>query len=67
MKIFQFALIWIPTEKQIEDDGAKPKLIAGVKDILANDDKHAATIAARAIPEEYADQLDQVTVAIRPF
>lgn len=66
-KLFQFALIWNPTEKQVKDEGLKPVLVHDVQAIMANDDKHAQTIAARAIPEKFSDQLDQIMVVIRPF
>lgn len=67
MKLYQYALIWTPTEQQAEDDGMKPKIIKAVTETLAKDDNHARTVAARAIPDEYAEQIDQITIALRPF
>jgi len=66
MKLFQYAIIWEPTEAQVKE-GQKPKLIIDITSIVAADDKSANMIAARAIPEEYISQLDQVKIALRPF
>ena len=66
-KLFQYAIIWHPTKKQIEDDGAKPKLVKELSIILASDEKSVLMSAAMDIPAEYKDQLDQVEIVVRPF
>jgi hypothetical protein len=66
-RIFQYALLWHPTEKQRKDDGAKSKIIVAPKDVLAIDDRQAQMMASMEIPAEYRDQLDQVEIAMRPF
>jgi len=66
MKLFQYAVILHPTEKE-KEDGAKSKLIVNVMTVLAKDAGAAALLAARAIPAEYVEKLDQVEVAVRPF
>jgi len=43
------------------------ELIVEVEQVLARSDKEALMMATRAIPEEYADKLDQVEIAVRPF
>ncbi len=65
--LFQFSIIWHPTKKQVEDDGAKSKVIVEIKTILASDEKSAAMAAAMEIPAEYKEQLNQVEIAMRPF
>ena len=66
-KLFQYAIIWHPTEKQVKDDGAKSKLIKEISIILATDDKSVLMSAAMDIPADYKDQLDQVEIVVRPF
>jgi len=34
---------------------------------LAANEKQAQLLAGRAIPEEYLDRIDRLTVAVRPF
>lgn len=67
-KIFEYAIIWHPTEKQSED-GQTSKLIGGVKHVMAKDERSATLMAAREIPAEYVkdSKLDQIEVALRPF
>lgn len=66
-RLFQYAIIWHPTEKQTKDEGAKSKVLIEIKTILAMDEQKASIIAAMNIPVEYKDQLDQVEIAISPF
>lgn len=66
-KLFEYAVLWHPTEKQIKDDGKKTILLAGPKTILAKDDKAAGMSAVMEIPQDYKEQLDQIEIAIRPF
>ena len=68
--LFQFAVIHTP--KQTRDangnDTTKPsKIVIEPTHILAKDDKEVAMRAARQIPEEYMDSLDEVQVLVRPF
>lgn len=65
-KLFQYAAFWQPTEQQVKE-GQKAKIVIEPKTILASDEKGAMIIAARDIPEEYLDKLDQVQIALRPF
>lgn len=66
-KLFQYAVIWHPTEKQIKDEDKKSKVVVEPKIVLANDDKQAGMIAVMSIPEEFKNQLDQLDIAVRPF
>lgn len=66
MKLFQYAVLWHPTEKQ-EEDGKKSKVIVELATILAKDQNSAALVAARSIPDVYVGELEQVEVVIRPF
>lgn len=66
-KLFQFAILFHPTEKQVKDDGAKSKVLVEPKTILSADQGSASMAAAMEIPAEYKTQLDQIEIAIRPF
>lgn len=70
MKLFEFAVIYTPfATKEQQDRGEKPKavLLVDVTRALANDEKEAMMLAARAIPEAYTDKLDLLDIACRPF
>lgn len=66
-KLFQYAVLWHPTDKDAEDNGTKSKVLVEPKTILAADQQTAIMSAAMEIPAEYKDKLDQVEIAIRPF
>jgi hypothetical protein len=66
-RLFQYAIIWHPTEKQVKDDSAKSKLIKSLDTILATDEKAVLMTASMNIPLEYQEQLDQVEIVVRPF
>jgi hypothetical protein len=66
-KLFQYAVLWHPTEKQMKEEGLKSKLIVNLKTILASDQSSANMAAAMDVPNEYRETLDQVEIAIRPF
>lgn len=63
MKIFEFAAIYVPKGK----DAAKAEIIVKPTTILAKDDKQAGMLAARALPEEFLNRLDDIEIAVRPF
>ena len=64
--LFEYAILWHPTEKQISD-GESSKVLVEKTTVLAKDNQTAARMAAMKIPQEYAEQLDQVEVIVRPF
>jgi hypothetical protein len=66
-KLFEYAIIWHPTEKQQKEDGLKSKMVIEPKTILAVDQSSAGMAAAMEIPPEYRSQLDQVEIVIRNF
>lgn len=65
-KLFQYAVIWHPTEEQAKD-GQKSKIVIEPATALAKNEPVASMEVIRKIPTEYADQLDQLDIAIRPF
>lgn len=62
MRLFEFAAYFIPTEK-----GEKAAIVVPPTTVLAKTEDQAKVLAGRAIPEAYADQLDKVTIVVRPF
>lgn len=66
-KLFQYAVIWHPTEKQIKDDGAKSKVLLEPKIGLFKDAAATAMAAAMEIPAAHKTELDQIEIAVRPF
>ena len=66
-KLFQYAILWHPTEKQVKDDGLKSKVLVEPKIILALDQSSASMAAAMEIPSDKKGELDQIEIALRPF
>jgi len=70
MKLFEYAVIFhhITTKEQAErGEKGKSAIIVDVQRVLANDAQQATMLAARAIPADFADRLDRVEIAVRPF
>jgi len=70
MRLFEYAVLFHPraTKDQVErGDLPESQLIVDITQVLARSDKEALMVATRAIPEEYADKLDRVEIALRPF
>ncbi len=66
MKLFEYAIIKHPTENE-KDNGAQSTLIVPPAAVLAPDEKAAAMLAGRAIPEQFLGVMDRLEVAVRPF
>jgi hypothetical protein len=69
-KMFQYAILFtpLPSEAQVKaGETPKTEVICDITSLLAKDAAQAAMIAARAVPEQYIDKLDQVEIAVRPF
>ena len=74
MKLFEYAILHHPVPtKEDKDKGIKrPSVVIPVKGqdvtrLVAEDEKEVAMRAAREIPDEYLDRLNQIEVAVRPF
>lgn len=66
MKLFQYAVIFVP-KKSDSKDAEKPRVLVPVTEVLAVDERSVTLMAARAIPEDYTNRLDEIEVAVRPF
>jgi hypothetical protein len=70
MKLYEYAVIYNPAQtKEQKDAGVTPKseLLVDITRVLANNEKEASMLAARAIPDTHTDKLDRVEIALRPF
>jgi hypothetical protein len=66
-QLFQYAIIWHPTEKQSKEDGLKSKVLVEPKMILAETQQSALMAASMEIPADKKDQLDQIEILMRLF
>jgi hypothetical protein len=66
-RLFNIAVLYHPTEKQIKDEGKKSEILVQPRTILAKDDKSAAMAAAMEIPADRKNELDQIEIAVAPF
>ena len=69
-KLFEYAVIYHP--KLVKDQAGNEtqgpdKLLVEPVFVLASNDKEVAMKAARSIPDEYVDKLEQIEVIVRPF
>jgi len=67
MKLYQYAILWHPTEEQHNKEGKQSKVVVDIQTVLAKDERTALLTAGRMIAAEYLDQLEQIEVVIRPF
>ena len=69
-KLFEYAIIYQPkqrTDAQGNDTTPPAVLLVEPTRLLCRDEKEATIQAARRIPDDYLDKLDEVELAIRPF
>jgi hypothetical protein len=70
-KLFEYAVIYHPKEKK--DAAGNPLeskrsiIVTDVTRVLATSDKEVGMLAAKSIPEDYTDKLEDVEIVIRPF
>lgn len=65
--IYEYAAVWVPTDKQREDDGSIERIVVPITSCLAPNPQVALSLAARAIPEAEVDNIAQIKVMVRPF
>lgn len=67
LKIYEYAVIKQPLTDKNGKVTEKGEVIAPVTAVLAADDDQANLIAGRAIPEEHMNDLERLTLVVRPF
>lgn len=65
--LFQYAIVWHPTEDQIKEKGKKSIILIPPTTILAANSEAAGMAAAMQIPAEHKDNLDQIQICIINF
>lgn len=69
-KLFEYAVIYHPKQtKEQNDRGESPKsvLVTSPTTQLAGSDDEVSIIAARSIPPEHLEHLEDVEIVVRPF
>jgi hypothetical protein len=69
-KLFEYAVILHPKAKKDasgNDTTEKDSLLVDLTTVLASSDREVSILAARQIPENMTDRLDEIEVVIRPF
>lgn len=67
MNLYEYAVI---KDEKRDKDGElvdEAELVVEPTPVLARDEEQAQLLAARAIPDAVIDQLDRLTVVVRPF
>lgn len=70
-KLFEYAVLYHPKEKKDAAgnplENKKSIIVSKPELVIAGSDKEVAMLAAKSIPDEYNDKLDDVEICIRPF
>lgn len=70
-KLYEYAVVYHPKQtKEQSDRGESPKSVVVTVPttvMVTGTDSEASMIAARSIPAEYADRLDDMELIVRPF
>ena len=67
MELFEFAIILQPKEDKDGNVTEQGKVLVIPTTVLASSAENATLMAAKQIPDEQMDDLDRVTVVVRPF
>jgi hypothetical protein len=69
-KLYEYAVIHHPKAKKDvagNEEPVKSKIVTDVTRVLASAPEEVSILAARSIPEEYLDKIEQVEIVVRPF
>lgn len=66
-QLFEYAVILQPKTKRDGEVLEEGRVIVEPQTVLAKDAEQATLLAGRAIPDEYMDKLERLTLAVRPF
>lgn len=67
LKLYEFAVLLQPKKNRDGKTTSQGKIVVNPTVVLAEDDEKAQLLAGRAIPEEHMDELDRLTLVVRPF
>lgn len=69
-QLYEFVVLHHPKAKKDvagNEEQVKSKIITDVTRTLAVTPEEVSILAARSIPDEYLDKLEQVEIKVRPF
>ena len=69
-KLFEYAVLHHPKQtKEQHDRGEQPKsvLVTAPTSILSGSEGEVSILAARSVPEEHLDHLEDIEIVVRPF
>jgi len=69
-KLYEYAVIHHPKAKKDlagNEETVKSAILTDVTRVLAASPEEVSILAARSIPPEFLDKLDQVEIVVRPF
>ena len=65
-RVFEYVVVYHPDEAA-KKKGDKARVVVEKQTVLAMRDQEVAIIAARTIPEDLLDKLEDVEIIVRPF
>jgi hypothetical protein len=70
-KLFEYAILYHPKAKKDaagnELDPQKSVIVKGLTEVLATSEKEVGMLAAKSIPADYDDKLEDVEILVRPL
>lgn len=67
-QLFTYAVLFHQHEqKEGKQEFKETVILVNPKTVLAKDDKEVAFKATREVPEEYAEQSENIQIIVRPF
>ena len=67
LKLYEFAVILQAKKNRDGKTTEQGKIVVDPTVVLAEDDEKAQLLAGRAIPESHMNDLDRLTLVVRPF
>jgi hypothetical protein len=66
-QLFQYCILWHPSEQMIKEGKGETKMIQEPKFILSKDEGGVKMLASREIPDTYINELEQIEILITAF
>ncbi len=67
LRLFEYAVILQPKEDKNGKVVEKGEIVVAPTHVLAADQEQATLVAGRAIPDDKMDELERLTLVVRPF
>jgi hypothetical protein len=69
-KLYEYGVIHHPKNRKDaagNEEPVKSKIVTDVTRVLAASPEEVSILAARSIPDEYLDKIEQIEIVVRPF